>query len=75
LAVDLWEASNEEKFLAKYQTYYDWLVENAHLYGFHQSYQKGKAIDGYAIEPWHRRYLGVDLAKELWENGMTFSEV
>jgi D-alanyl-D-alanine carboxypeptidase len=68
------EATNEEKFLAKYQTSYDWLVENAHLYGFHQSYQKGKSIDGYAIEPRHRRYLGVELAKELHEKGMTFSE-
>ena len=40
LAVDLWETTNEEKFLLKYQRYYDWLKDNAHLYGFHQSYQK-----------------------------------
>jgi D-alanyl-D-alanine carboxypeptidase len=74
LVVDLWEASNEEKFLAKYQAEYDWLVENAWNWGFHQSYQKGKLVDGYAVEPRHWRYLGSKLAKELWEKGMTFSE-
>ncbi|MDR0650860.1 MAG: D-alanyl-D-alanine carboxypeptidase family protein [Candidatus Peribacteria bacterium] len=75
MAIDLWEATNEEKFLEKHQTYYDWLRENAHLYGFHQSYQKGKSIDGYAIEPRHRRYLGENLAKELQEKKITFSEL
>jgi D-alanyl-D-alanine carboxypeptidase len=75
LAVDLWEATNEEKFLAKYQVEYDRLAENAWKWGFHQSYQNGKTIDGYAIEPWHWRYLGIELAKELWEKGMTFSEL
>ncbi|MDR2189977.1 MAG: M15 family metallopeptidase [Candidatus Peribacteria bacterium] len=74
LAVDLREATNEATFLAQYQQYYDWLMANAHLYGFHQSYQKGKATDGYAIEPWHWRYLGKELAKQLWEQQMTFSE-
>jgi D-alanyl-D-alanine carboxypeptidase len=72
--VDLREATNEEKFLTKYQTYYDWLTKNAYIYGFHQSYQKGKEIDGYAIEPRHRRYLGSDLAGELHEKKLTFSE-
>lgn len=75
LAVDLWETTNEEKFLSSYQTYYDRLKNNAHLYGFHQSYQKGKIIDGYAIEPRHWRYLGIDLATKLHERRMTFSEL
>ena len=74
LAVDLWEATNEEKFLSKYQLYYDWLVANAYFYGFHQSYQKGKEIDGYPVEPWHWRYVWADLAALLWERQMTFSE-
>ena len=39
LAVDLWEATNEEKFLSKYGEYYEWLRGHAHEYGFHQSYQ------------------------------------
>ncbi len=74
LAVDVREVSNEEKFLSNYQEYYDWLKDNAHHYGFHQSYQKGKEIDGYPVEPWHWRYVGVELATELWESGMTLSE-
>lgn len=74
LAVDLREATNEEKFLSKYQHYYDWLKEHAHEYGFHQSYQNGKEVDGYPIEPWHWRYLWIDLATELYEKEMTFAE-
>jgi D-alanyl-D-alanine carboxypeptidase len=67
LAVDVFEATNEEQFLEKYSEVYEWLVANAWKRGFHQSYQKGKNVDGYAIEPWHWRYLQVDLAKVLWE--------
>ncbi|MDR3168550.1 MAG: M15 family metallopeptidase [Candidatus Peribacteria bacterium] len=74
LAVDLWEATNEEKFLSKYQIEYEWLAQHAWEYGFHQSYQKRKETDGYAVEPRHWRYVGGELAKELWEKGMTFSE-
>ena len=74
LAVDLREATNEEKFLSKYQKYYDWLHENAHLYGFHQSYQNWREIDGYYVEPWHWRYLWVDLATKLHKKSITFTQ-
>lgn len=74
LAVDLREATNEEKFISKYQKYYDRLHENAHLYGFHQSYQNWREIDGYYIEPWHWRYLGTWLATKLHEKGITFTQ-
>ena len=74
LAVDLWEATNEQKFLSKYQKYYDWLHENAHLYWFHQSYQNGREIDGYYVEPWHWRYLGTWLATKLHERNITFTQ-
>jgi D-alanyl-D-alanine carboxypeptidase len=74
LAVDLREATNEEKFLLNYQNYYDWLKDHAHVYGFHQSYQHGKDSDGYAIEPRHWRYLGVDLATILYKKNITFAE-
>lgn len=38
---------------------YKWLKENAHLYGFVQSYQEGnEKITGYIPESWHWRYLG-----------------
>ena len=74
LAVDLWEATNEQKFLSKYQKYYDRLHDNAHLYWFHQSYQNWREIDGYYVEPRHWRYLGVELASELREKDITFTQ-
>ena len=51
-----------------------WLKENAHKRGFHQTYQKGVQIDGKKIEPWHWRYVGIDLATELWEKKLSFAE-
>ena len=74
LAVDLWEATNEQKFLSKYQKYYDRLHDNAHLYWFHQSYQNWKEFDGYYIEPRHWRYLGSWLATKLHEKDITFTQ-
>jgi D-alanyl-D-alanine carboxypeptidase len=74
LAVDLWEATNEQKFLSKYQKYYNRLHNNAHLYWFHQSFQNGRDIDWYYVEPWHWRYLGSDLATKLYERDITFTQ-
>ena len=74
LAVDLWEATNEQKFLSKYQKYYDRLHDNAHLYWFHQSYQNWREFDGYYIEPRHRRYLGTWLATKLHDRNITFTQ-
>lgn len=50
------------------------LQENAHKRGFHQSYQKGKEIDGKMVEPRHWRYLGIELATELYEKKLSFWE-
>lgn len=74
LAVDLWETTNEKKFLSKYQKYYDRLHNNAHLYWFHQSYQNWKEFDGYYIEPRHWRYLGTWLATKLHDKNITFTQ-
>lgn len=74
LAVDLWEATNEQKFLSKYQKYYDRLHDNAHLYWFHQSYQNWREFDWYYIEPWHWRYLWTWLATKLHEKDITFTQ-
>ena len=52
-----------------------WVAENAHLFGFVVRYPKGKeAITGYKYEPWHLRYLGIDLATELFESEFTLEE-
>lgn len=53
---------------------YEWMRENAHKYGWHQSYRKGHNVDGYIPEYWHWRYVGVDLATELFEKNMTLTE-
>ena len=52
-----------------------WLASNAHKYGFIIRYQKGKeAITGYKYEPWHIRYLGVDLATKVYNSGLCLEE-
>lgn len=53
---------------------YIWMSNNAHRYGFHQTYQKWIAIDGYQREDRHWRYVWVELATELYEEGLTFGE-
>lgn len=52
-----------------------WLKKNAAQFGFIIRYQKGKEkITGYSYEPWHIRYVGVDAAKYISENDITFEE-
>lgn len=52
-----------------------WLAKNAHLYGFIIRYPKGKEeITGYKYEPWHIRYLGVDIATKVYESGLCLEE-
>jgi D-alanyl-D-alanine carboxypeptidase len=48
-----------------------WLAENAHEYGFVLRYPKGyKPITGFQFEPWHFRYVGVELATEMNTRGI-----
>ena len=54
---------------------FTWLQEHAHEYGFIMRYPKDKEeITGYIYEPWHYRYVGVELATEIKESGMTLEE-
>ena len=50
------------------------MTENAHTYGFHQSYQKWIEIDLYSEEKRHWRYVWVDMATELKESWLSFTE-
>lgn len=53
----------------------DWLKVNAHKYGFILRYLEGKEhITGYMYEAWHIRYLGIDLATEVYNSGLTYEE-
>jgi D-alanyl-D-alanine carboxypeptidase len=48
-----------------------WLEENAYEHGFILRYPKGyRAITGFQYEPWHFRYVGVELSKELNAKGI-----
>ncbi len=52
-----------------------WLAAHAHAYGFIIRYPLGKEdITGYQYEPWHVRYVGAELAKALYESGLTLDE-
>ena len=81
-AVDLaWNAERLNFYLMytypKAREFYNWLKENAHMYGFVFSYPyKSNAdesqnnllepyITEYKAEPWHLRYVGVELAKKI----------
>lgn len=49
---------------------YKWLLKNAHKYGFTLSYPENNGF--YIFEPWHWRFVGVDLAKDLNRKGDNF---
>ena len=51
---------------------YQWLLENAHRFGFILSYPEGNNF--YIFEPWHWRFVGVDLAKDLHRENAHFYE-
>ena len=47
-----------------------WLNNNCYKYGFIIRYPKGKeGITGYIYEPWHIRYVGADVATQLYNGG------
>lgn len=77
LAVDLWEASSEKQFKSNknYLKYFEWLKQNAHKFGFTNTYQKWLKIDTYEIEPWHWRYIWEELATHLYDNKITTAEL
>lgn len=52
-----------------------WIFNNAYKYGFIERYTKtGENLTGYQYEKWHYRYVGIDIAKYIHENGITFDE-
>jgi zinc D-Ala-D-Ala carboxypeptidase len=52
-----------------------WLQVHVADYGFIIRYPRGKeAITGYKYEPWHLRYVGKTVAKEIMSNGSTLED-
>lgn len=52
---------------------FPWLKDHAHEYGFILSYPKGNGH--FVFEPWHWRYVGVELASRLHQEGRSFYDL
>lgn len=71
IAVDI----NADKSKCKNEDVYLWLYENAYKYGFILRYPEEKQdITGTNYEPWHYRYVGVEAAQKIYEQGMCLEE-
>ena len=67
----LWALEEEQEDLPAQK----WLMEHCWEYGFILRYPKDKIeITGIIYEPWHYRYVGKDLAKELHDLDVTLEE-
>lgn len=54
---------------------YNWLIKNAHKYGFIQRYPEGKEeITGFKYDPWRFRYVGVTTSTRIYNEKITFDE-
>jgi len=53
-----------------------WLALNAHRFGFALRYPQGKdTLTGWSYEPWHYRYVGLELAQAMQAYGLCLEEV
>jgi LAS superfamily LD-carboxypeptidase LdcB len=52
---------------------YKWLLDNAHRYGFTLSYPENNSF--YDFEPWHWRFVGTELARDLNRSGDNFYDL
>lgn len=74
LAVDV-EGSNHDYDNFEQTTEFPWMKENAYKYGFILRYPTGKEdITGFKYEPWHYRYVGIEVATYLHEHNLTLDE-
>ena len=63
---------------------YQWMSQHCHEYGFIVRYPKDKSgmttadaaesVTGIIYEPWHFRYVGVEAATYIMENGLCLEE-
>lgn len=77
LAIDVTSASMGWGLTQDFIDYADgqWINDHCHEYGFIVRYPKGKTdITGYAYEPWHLRYVGIDVATYIMANDLTLEE-
>ncbi len=56
-------------------TFYDWFETNSWKYGFIRRYPENKlSITGIDYEPWHYRYVGKEVASEIYSGGLCLEE-
>lgn len=61
--------------LMKNENIYLEIHKHLSKFGFILRYPKGKEdITGYPYEPWHIRYVGVEVAKKIYEENLTLEE-
>ena len=54
---------------------WEWLRDHCWHYGFILRYPADKVkVTGISYEPWHFRYVGIDAAREIMEQGITLEE-
>jgi len=72
LAIDI---ANKTDFIDKNDKEYNWLINNSYKFGYILRYPKNKdKITGYMYEEWHYRYVGKEIAKEVYESNLTYDE-
>ena len=54
---------------------YSWMISNCYKYGLTLRYPASKEwITGYKNEPWHYRYVGLEVATYIHNNNVTYEE-
>lgn len=69
--------TNNDEYSEKFKETkeYKWLKENAYKYGFIERYPKDKeAITNHKERCWHFRYVGVENAKNMFDNDLSLEE-
>ena len=77
LCVDFWTSGMTDLVNEQFEPSMasKWLLENAHRFGFILRYPESKTgVTGYTYESWHYRFVGVDAACEIKENGWCLEE-
>ena len=73
LALDINVAGSRYNFESGSE--YQWLMDHCWEYGFILRYPSGAtSITGFIFEPWHYRYVGIELAQQIRDSGLTYDE-
>lgn len=74
LAVDVMGSNNDYDEFEKSDEF-EWMRNNSYKYGFILRYPENKTkTTGFKYEPWHYRYVGVEVAKIIYEENICLEE-